>query len=207
MNFLRLFGLSMLMEGAGDGGGGSGDGGGNGGGDGGKNKGAQPEVFSREYVHELREENKGTRLKLQESETARKTAEDAAAAATKAATDAATAAEAASEAKIKDANTAAEKRIIRAELKAVAIKAGIVDIDGLSLADLSKVKLNDAGEVEGADALIEALKKAKPYLFGTQSTSSTARKPDPGKTEPKKATEMTTDEWRAARANLGRGAR
>jgi hypothetical protein len=196
MNFLRLLGLSMLME--------EGEGAG---GDGGKGKVVPPETFSREYVHELREENKSWRTKHQESETARKTAEDAAKAAAKATTDATTAAETAAEAKIKDANTAAEQRIIRAELKAVALKAGMVDLDGLKLADFSKVKLNEAGEVEGAEALMEALKKAKPYLFGTQSTSSTATKPDPTKTEPKKATEMTDAEWRAARSKLGRGSR
>jgi hypothetical protein len=198
MNFLRLLGLSMLME--------EGDAGGDGGAAAAAAAKAaaksQPETFSREYVHELREENKSWRTKHQESETARKTADDAAKAATKAATDAATAAEAAAETKIKDANTAAEKRIIRAELKAVAIKAGIVDIDGLSLADLSAVKLNDAGEVEGAEALIEALKKAKPYLFGTQSTSSTHKPPPVGDIKPKKAQDMTPDEYRAARAAL-----
>ena len=70
------------------------------------------------------------------------------------------------------AQTAADQRIIRAELKAEALKAGMVDLDGLKLADLSKVKLNDAGEVEGADALMTELKKSKPYLFGTPGTTS-----------------------------------
>lgn len=189
---ILLQAMRRCMEGAGDGGGGSGD----------TPKPAVPETFSREYVHELREENKSWRTKLQEEATARKAAEDAAAVSAKAATDAATAAEAASDAKIKDANTAAEQRIIRAELKAIAVKAGMVDLDGLKLADFSKVTINKDGEVEGAEALMDALKKAKPYLFGAQSTSSTRTPPDPSKTEPKKATEMSKEEYSAARAKL-----
>lgn len=192
--------MRQCMEGEGDGGGG---------GDPTppKNKVTPPEVFSREYVHELREENKSWRTKHQEEAAARKTAEDATAAASQAATDAKTAAETAAEAKIKEANTAAEQRIIRAELKAVAVKAGMVDLDGLKLADLTKVTLNKDGEVEGAEALMEALKKAKPYLFGAQSTSSTRTPPDPTKTEPKNAKDMTKEEWKAARAGLGRRSR
>jgi len=169
------------MEGAGDGGGGAGDGG--------TKKLPTPEVFSREYVHELREENKSWRTKHSESETARKTAEDAA-----------KAADTTSQGKIKEVQTAADQRVIRAELKAAALKAGMVDLDGLKLADLTKVKLNDAGEVEGADELMEAMKKAKPYLFGEPSSSSSHKAPKKDDQKVKKATDMTDEEYAAARA-------
>lgn len=148
-----------------------------------------PETFSKDYVHELREENKGWRLKAQEKEQAAKAAEDAAA---KAAAEAAE--------KVAQAETAANQRIIRAELKAAALKAGMVDLDGLKLADLSGVKLNDAGEVEGADKLMEDLKKAKPYLFGTQQHSSNpGNPPNPNPPAAKKAMEMSDAEYAAAR--------
>jgi hypothetical protein len=168
------------MEGAGDGGGGAGDGG---------KKVTAPEVFSREYVHELREENKSWRTKHSESESARKTAEDAA-----------KAADTTSQGKIKEVQTAADQRVIRAELKAAALKAGMVDLDGLKLADLTKVKLNDEGEVEGADELMVAMQKAKPYLFAEPSTSHTGKPPPKDDQKVKKATDMTDAEYAAARA-------
>lgn len=147
------------------------------------------ETFSREYVKELREENKGWRLKASQLERERdehKTAAERAAAE--------------AEGKVKEAHTAAEQRVIRAELKAEALKAGMVDLDGLKLADLSKVKINDAGEVEGATELMEELKKAKPYLFGTTQNSSTpGNPPNPKPPAAKKATEMTEEEYAAAR--------
>lgn len=156
----------------------------------------EPQTFSREYVQELRHESAAQR-------TARKAADEkveAAEAAVKKASEEA-------DAKITAATTAANERIIRAELKAEAIKAGMVDLDGLKLADLSTVKLNDKGEVEGADALMTELKKAKPYLFGaTQNTSNPAgNPPKPGDTKPKLATEMTAAEYAEQRANIRRG--
>lgn len=147
------------------------------------------ETFSREYVKELREENKGWRLKAQQLEKER---DDHKTAAEKAAQDA--------EGKIKEAHTAAEQRVIRAELKAEALKAGMVDLDGLKLADLSKIKINDAGEVEGAAELMEEFKKAKPYLFGsTQNSSTPGNPPNPKPPVAKKATEMSDEEYAAAR--------
>ena len=156
----------------------------------------EPQTFSREYVQELRQESAAQR-------TSRKAAEEkltaAEAAAAKATADAAET--------VTKATTAANERIIRAELKAEAIKAGMVDLDGLKLADLSKVKLNEAGEVEGADALMTELKKAKPYLFGaTQNTSNPAgAPPKPGEAKPKLATEMSKAEYAEQRKNIARG--
>lgn len=149
----------------------------------------EPEVFSREYVKELRHESASYRTKAQENERKAQEAEDRA---KKAAEE--------SEAKIKEATTAAEARIIRAELKAAALKAGMVDLDGLKLADLSKVKLGENGEVEGADALMEELKKAKPYLFGSASTSNPGNPPPKDPPTNKKATEMTAEEYAKAKA-------
>ena len=150
--------------------------------------------FSPEYVKELREENKAWRLKL---EAAQREADEHKGAATKATTDA--------DAKIAEASTAANQRIIRAELKASALKAGMIDLDGLKLADLSAVKLANDGSVEGADALMEALKESKPYLFGTQNSSSTPGVKPPAKpVEVKSAKDMTPEEFAKAKAAMAR---
>ena len=151
------------------------------------------ETFSREYVTELRSENKNIRTKAQAEVTAREAAEAKATQAEKDATD-----------KITAAEKAANDRIIRAELKAAALKAGMIDLDGLKLADLSKVTLNADGEIEGADALMEEMKKAKAYLFTNgSSTSSTHQTPPKKDPEQKHATKMTDEEYAAEKKKHG----
>lgn len=151
-----------------------------------------PETFSREYVSELRNENKSFRLKAQELEAKAKESEEAA---TKAATEA--------DAKVSANTQAANDRILRAELKAVALKAGMVDLDGLKLADLSKVKLNDEGEVEGAEALMTAMKESKPYLFGaTSTTTQTQETPAKKAGEPIDARKLSKEEYEAKKKEL-----
>jgi hypothetical protein len=151
------------------------------------------ETFSREYVHELREENKNWRLKTQEIETAKRAAEESAAASKREAEEA-----------VSKAMQSASQKIMMAELKASALKAGMVDLDGLKLADLSSIKLSDDGSIEGADSLMEALKEAKPYLFKPVSASSTqtSATPKPETPKAKMATEMTDEEYKKAKADI-----
>lgn len=118
--------------------------------------------FSLEYVQELRGESAAYRTKAKEAEAKAQMAE----------------------AKALEAQQAADQRIIRAELKAEALKAGMVDADGLKLADLSQVTMNEHGDVVGAAEVMTALKLAKPYLFGGVATTSQTA-PPPGKTETK----------------------
>ncbi|HHW4685708.1 MAG TPA: phage scaffolding protein [Xylella sp.] len=140
----------------------------------------EPETFSADYVKELRCENAHYRTKAKEQEEAEELS-------TKAKAD-------------------AEARLIRAELKAAALKAGMIDLDGLKLADLSRVTLKDDGTLEGADALMERLKKDKPYLFGPPATTSHLGKlPDPAPATPKKATDMTAEEYVVAKAAALKG--
>lgn len=106
------------------------------------------------------------------------------------------------EGKLHAANTAAEQRLLRAELKAAALKAGMVDLDGLKLADLSKVKLTESGDVDGADALMAAMKEAKPWLFGANSTSTPGNPPPSTPPTGKRATEMTAEEYARAEADF-----
>ena len=170
--------------------------------------GGRVETFDADYVAKLRlenakwrakadqsmqEENELYRNKLTESEAKLSAAE---AAAKKASEDA--------DARVKEAASAADQRIIRAELKAEALKAGMIDLDGLKLADLSKVKLNDKGEVEGAEQMMQALKESKPYLFReATNTSSSQKKPDPKDDKVKTAKEMTDAEWKEQKKKLG----
>jgi hypothetical protein len=189
MNRLQQLLFRRFMEQAGEGGGSGGSG-------------SQPQTFSAEYVRELRAENKGLRLKNTElqgridgfekekTEAVAKAVEEAT---TKARDE--TRAEVAKE---------ADQRVLLAELKGEAIKAGMVDVDGLKLADLSGVTLKD-GKLEGAEALFTSLKESKPYLFGQppSNSSSTHTPPPAGQQTPKPVSEMSDAEYAAAKAAVG----
>jgi len=156
------------------------------------------EVFSREYVEELRSENKGWRLKMAGERTAREAAETALETEKKTFADKLKAADTGATEKVTAAQKAADDRVIRAELRAVATKAGMIDLDGLKLADTTGLKLKDDGTVEGADALMTALKTAKPYLFGTgKGTSSTDLPPKPKDDTKKSALDLSPEEFTA----------
>jgi hypothetical protein len=93
-------------------------------------------------------------------------------------------------------------RLIPSELKAVAVRAGMIDLDGLKLIDAADLKLDAEGNVKGAGEVMRELRRAKPWLFGGASTSSSASPPPAEPPRPKLATEMSYDEWQAARAEL-----
>ena len=142
------------------------------------------EQFSREYVHELREENKAARVAKLEAEGKVKAAEDLAA---KHLTDA--------EAKTKTIESDANDKVMRAELRALAREAGILDLDDLKLMDVSGMKVDKDGNVTGAAELIKVFKEAKPYKFKeVTSTSSTVTKPKVEDGKVKKVSEMTEEE-------------
>ncbi len=94
------------------------------------------------------------------------------------------------------------ERLVRAEMKAHAVRAGMVDLDGLKLLDTSQVTLNERDEVVGAESLMAQMRRAKPWLFGGPSSSSAAAAPQAMAPRSKLATEMTESEWRSARAEL-----
>lgn len=150
--------------------------------------------FSLEYVQELRAENAKYRT----------SAKEAVAQAEQVKTEAEKVKQEA-EQRIQQATSAADQRIIRAEMKAEAIKLGMVDLDGLKLADLSTVKLDDKGEVVGAAEMLAALKESKPYLFAEPTKTTITPKEPPQKKDPepfnaKKATEA---ELKAKARELG----
>lgn len=95
-----------------------------------------------------------------------------------------------------------EQRLIRAELKAEAMRAGMVHLDGLKLLDLSATKLSATGDVEGAAELMAQAKREKPWLFAGTSSSAAVTPPPVAMPTKKKAMDMTESEYRAARAEL-----
>lgn len=106
------------------------------------------------------------------------------------------------ERKLSEFQQQSDTRLIRAEMKAEAIRAGMIDLDGLKLLDLSAVRLNDDGEIDDASGIMARFKKAKPWLFGTPSSSSPINAPLAQSPRQKHAMEMTNTEYAAARAAL-----
>ncbi|HTR16515.1 MAG TPA: hypothetical protein VMI52_05710 [Acetobacteraceae bacterium] len=105
------------------------------------------------------------------------------------------------EQQLRAATESAAERLIRAELKGEAMRAGMVDLDGLKLVDTAAVRLNDAGEVDGAAALMARLKREKPWLFGGGNSSSVAVAPSE-KAPPRNAMQMSHADWMAARTEV-----
>ena len=95
-----------------------------------------------------------------------------------------------------------EQRVVLAEMKVEAMRAGMVDLDGLIFLDLAHIDLDDEGNIAGATELINKLRHKKPWLFSTPSSSSGAKVPPSRPARQKLATEMTDEEYRVARANL-----
>lgn len=106
------------------------------------------------------------------------------------------------ERKLADFQKGMQTRLIRSELKAEAVRAGIIDLDCLQLIDLSSVIVGDDNEVPPLAHLVSDLRRRKPWLFGGGSSSSSAGTPAARLAPEKRATEMTDEEYRAARAAL-----
>ena len=155
---------------------------------------AEPQTFSLDYVKELREENKAHRLTNSELAAKLKTSDESL-----------NGLKTESEAKLTEAQKKASERVLLAELKVAAKDAGLIDLDALKLADLSKVVLKDDGTIEGVETLFKGLKETKPYLFGDASSSTTKEPPKKEEARDKKASEMTPEEYAKKKAELTRG--
>jgi hypothetical protein len=90
-------------------------------------------------------------------------------------------------------------RLIAANLRTEAVRAGMVDLDGLKLIDLSKVRLDENDMITEGRKIMNDLRRAKPWLFGTPSTSSAAIPPMSQPIRQKTAMDMTDEEYSAAR--------
>jgi hypothetical protein len=92
-----------------------------------------------------------------------------------------------------------QSRLIAANLRTEAVRAGMIDLDGLKLVDLTGVRLDDNDKVLGGRGIMADLRRNKPWLFGAASTSSAAVAPASQPVRQKTAMDMTDDEYAAAR--------
>ena len=109
---------------------------------------------------------------------------------------------AALEESLREARESGDRRAIQSELRAEAVRRGMVDLDGLKLIEGSSVSVDADGVVHGVAAVMTKLRRDKPWLFGAASSSSVAGVPAAAPVRAKLATEMTLQEWRVARADL-----
>lgn len=94
-------------------------------------------------------------------------------------------------------------RVAQAELKAEAVRAGMIDLDGLKLIDPASIRMSQDGGIEDAGSLLARMKREKPWLFGVGvSSSAAANPPRPEPPRSRHANELSHEEWLSARAAL-----
>ena len=99
-----------------------------------------------------------------------------------------------------------DARVLRAELKAAAVQAGIVDADAVALLPLDGVSLGTDGNMKLPDGYFDAARQARPWLFKSAAATSTGNPtapPPPGDLKPRRAADMTEAERRAWLAREG----
>jgi hypothetical protein len=97
-----------------------------------------------------------------------------------------------------------ESRLVAANLRTEAVRAGMIDLDGLKLLDLSSVTLDANDKIVDGRKIMDGLRREKPWLFGATSSSSASIAPASQPVRQKTALEMTDEEYAAARAALTR---
>lgn len=95
-----------------------------------------------------------------------------------------------------------EQRVVLAELKVEAMRADMIDMDGLQFLDMTQVHIDEEGNISGGTELIAKLKRAKPWLFSAPSSSSVANVPRSNATRQKHVRDMSDDEYRSARETV-----
>lgn len=95
-----------------------------------------------------------------------------------------------------------EARLLQANLRTEAVRAGMIDLDGLRLIDPAAVKTDDFGNIVDGKVLMASLQRKKPWLFGSMSSSSTTPTPASAPVRQKTALDMSDEEYAAARAAL-----
>lgn len=102
---------------------------------------------------------------------------------------------------------AKDAKILRGEVKMLAVKAGLLDPSLLDELTLSGVSVDDQGNILGAEEFIKKQKKDRPYLFGQapstipEGTTTPTKTPTPNAAaKSKDALEMNAAEFAAAKA-------
>ncbi len=108
------------------------------------------------------------------------------------------------EQQIRTLSEQARANLLMAELKTEALRAGMIDLDGLKLLDTTALTVNERGEIPGVDAIMDRFRRVKPWLFNVAFSATTAIPPPSQPPRAKLAKEMTQDEYRIARAALTR---
>lgn len=92
-----------------------------------------------------------------------------------------------------------QSRLVVANLRTEAVHAGMVDLDGLRLIDLTAVRLDGDDKIVGGRKIMEDLRRNKPWLFAGRSSSNAIVTPESQPVRQKTALEMTEEEYAAAR--------
>jgi hypothetical protein len=92
-----------------------------------------------------------------------------------------------------------QSRLIATNLRTEAVRAGMIDLDGLKLVELSSVRLDENDKIVGGRKMMAEIRRSKPWLFGPPSTSSAAVPPASLPVRQKTAMDMTDEEYAAAR--------
>jgi hypothetical protein len=93
-----------------------------------------------------------------------------------------------------------QSRLLIASLRTEAVRAGMVDLDGLKLLELTSVRLDDEDKIVGGQKIMEDLRRNKPWLFSGRSSSNPIVAPASQPVREKSALEMTDEEYAAARS-------
>lgn len=95
-----------------------------------------------------------------------------------------------------------EEKLLLANLRTEAVRAGMVDLDGLKLIDPATVRRDDDGNIEDGKRLMADLRRRKPWLFVSMSSSTPGIPPTSVPPRQKMAMDMTDEEYVSARATL-----
>lgn len=151
-------------------------------------------MSQREYVQHLRE-------RTQKSEREAKEARKEAIEAKKQAQDTLT--------RLESIEKQRRDQIVRSELKVEALKAGVVDFNDftkIASDQISKIEINDDGEVNGISDLITSYKKSKPWLFKEDTkqsnTSSSFRTPAIDRVGKNDVSKLSDDDYKKAKADF-----
>lgn len=109
---------------------------------------------------------------------------------------------AALEQELAETRSSGEARLLRAELKAEAVRAGIIDLDGLKLLDTSALKLMPDGSLPNAAEVLAQFKRDKPWMFAKPNSSNPGLAPAAEQPKVRVAKDMSHTEWQAARERL-----